>query len=54
MSVERRKFEEDLWAETKPKLPNFYRKALLPDLALPRLPRGQPIRELTSVDDVTT
>ena len=52
MSVERIKFEVDLWAETKPKLLNFYRKDLLPELALPRLPRGQPIRELTSVNDV--
>ena len=39
MSVERIRFEVDLWAETKPKLLNFYRKALLPELALPRLPR---------------
>ena len=53
MSVERIHFEEDLWAETKPKLLDFYQRALLPELTLPRLPRGQPIREPTSVDDVT-
>ena len=51
MSVEGVHFE-DLWAETKPKLLDFYQRALLPELALPRLPRGQPIREPASVDDV--
>ena len=34
MSVERIMFEEDLWAEIKPKLLKFYQKALLPELAL--------------------
>ena len=53
MSVERIKFEQDLWAEAKPNLLDFYQKALLPEFALPRLPHGQPIRDLTSADDVT-
>jgi hypothetical protein len=53
MSVERIRFDVQLWAETKPKLENFYQKAVLPELTLPRLPRGQPIREMTSGNDVT-
>ena len=53
MAVERINFDQDLWADTKPKLLNFYQKALLPELALPRLPSGQPIRDLTSADVVT-
>ena len=54
ISVERITFDNELWAETKPKLLNFYHRAVLPELALPRLTRGQPIREPTSGDDVTT
>ena len=54
ISVERIPFDSRLWAETKPKLLNFYNKAVLPELTLPRHTHGHPIREPTSGDDVTT
>ena len=49
MSVEWITFDNELWAETKPKLQNFYHRAVLPEPALPRLTWGQPIREQTLI-----
>ena len=44
-----------LWAETKPKLLNFYSKPVLLELTLPQHTHDQSIREPTSAgDDVTT
>lgn len=53
MSVERIAFDAELWVESKTTLQAFYQRAILPELALPRLTRGQPIRELTSGYDIT-
>ena len=54
ISVEHVPFDSRLWAETKSKLLNFYKKAVLPKLTLPRHMHGQPIWEPTSGDDITT
>ena len=54
ISVERIPFDSRLWAKTKPKLLSFYNKAVLPVLTLPQPTHGQPIREPTSGNDVTT
>ena len=46
MIIERIIFDPKLWQETLPKLESFYDKAILPELACPRVPQNQPIREL--------
>ena len=46
MTIERIIFDPKLWQETLPKLESFYDKAILPELACPRVPQNQPIREL--------
>ena len=45
LSVERISFDVEFWSTVKPKLVDFHRSAILPELALPRHPSGQPIRE---------
>ena len=45
-SVERIKYDSDFWGKVVPSLQRFYDNALLPELASPRHPLGQPIREL--------
>ena len=45
LSVERISFDVEFWSTVKPKLVDFHRRAILPELALPRHPSGQPIRE---------
>ena len=44
-SVERIYADKDFWETAKQKLIEFYRSAVLPELALPRIPNGQSIRE---------
>ena len=39
-------FDPKLWQETLPKLEFFYDKAILPELACPRVPQNQPLCEL--------
>ena len=43
--VEHIEWDPQFWEAAKDKLVTFYKKAVLPELALPRLPRGQAIRE---------
>lgn len=45
LSIERIYFNPDFWKNTIKKLENFYVQAILPELASPRYPQGQPIRE---------
>ena len=45
-TIERITFNPQFWRDTLPKLENFYDCAILPELASPRFPQGQPIREL--------
>ena len=45
--VERILFDAEQWKTTKQKLVDFYKKAILPELASPRHVSGQSIRELT-------
>ena len=52
MSTERITFDSGFWEQTKDKLVQFYRAAILPELAAPRHTRGQAIREPTSGNDV--
>lgn len=44
-SMERINADKDFWEATKQKLVHFYKEAVLPELALPRIPNGQSIRE---------
>ena len=48
MSVERLHYDPEFWKDVKVKLVDFYRRAVLPELALPRHTSGQPIRDLRS------
>ena len=43
--IERIVFDKNFWQEVLPKLEHFYDVAILPELASPRYPQGQPIRE---------
>lgn len=45
LSVERIHRDSQFWEAAKNKLVSFYRRAVLPELALPRFSRGQTIRE---------
>ena len=53
MTVERIVFDDSFWEQSKAKIAAFYSTAILPELAAPRHPRRQAIREPTSVHDVT-
>ena len=53
ITVECIPFDTRLWAETKPKCLNFYKKAI-PELTLPWHTHGQLIQEPTSGNEVTT
>ena len=48
LSIERIAFDPQFWQETLLKLERFYDQAVLPELASPRFPQGQPIREPNS------
>ena len=41
LSVERIEWDPQFWEATKEKVVAFYKKAVLPELALPQVPRGQ-------------
>ena len=45
LTIERIPFDLNFWQEVMPKLEHFYNTAVLPKLASPRHPQGQPIRE---------
>lgn len=45
MTVERINADSRFWETIKNKLVDFYKQAILPELANPRVPRGQSIRE---------
>ena len=45
LSIERITFDPQFWQDTQAKLEHFYDQAVLPELASPRFPQGQPIRE---------
>ena len=45
LSVERIVADQEFWERIKPKLVQFYKQAVLPELAFPRFQRGQAIRE---------
>ena len=45
LTIERITFDNEFWKDTLTKLENFYDHAILPELASPRFPQGQPIRE---------
>ena len=49
LHVERIQADPAFWREVLPKLEKFYDTALLPELASPRYPHGQPIREPTEI-----
>lgn len=45
LTIERIPFDQQFWLDVLPKLEKFYDTAVLPELASPRHPQGQPIRE---------
>ena len=53
MLVECIKFDPNFWEDMKSKLVRFHREAVLPELALPRHPTGQSIREPLKGDSTT-
>jgi len=51
LTIERIAFDPNFWQDVLPKLEHFYDTAVLPELASPRHPQGQTIREPGDTSD---